>query len=128
MSNKDEKESSSTWGKRISPVAVPVCAYFLLHSLNLLPDDLDIIPRGNLKTDDLDQYVGTQLTQQLGGQITVRCPADIPMRKGEISDCIAADGYSRRIVRVTQDDSKGHFHFELTTQEPTVQQTAPGFS
>lgn len=112
------KKKSSNVAKGASPLGAVAGVYLLLHFTNALPDNLDIFPRGNLDTNELNQYISAQLSQQLGGSISVTCPAEIPMRQGEISDCTAVDGYSRRIVRVSQDDSKGHITFLLTPQAP----------
>lgn len=115
-----EPEASAGRGKGPSTVGAAVCAYLLLHALNMLPDGLDVLSHGSLRTDDLDQTIGARLTQTIGVPVIVTCPANIPLRGGEITDCTAADGATSRIVRVTQDDSKGHYTWQLTNQEPTA--------
>jgi hypothetical protein len=104
--------------KGLSPVAVAGVLYLVLHSLHQLPDDLDILPFGNWNAEDLNQTVGSAMTQALGSAITVSCPADVPIRKGEITDCTAEDGHNRRTVRVTQEDSKGHFRWQVIPDAP----------
>ena len=110
-------DSKPSVGKRLSPVALIVIVYVLLHFARMLPDEIDIIPRGYLNTAQIDFDMSKQLTNQLGGPVTVVCPDDIPLRKGEITSCTAEDGYSRRIVRVTQNDSKGNITWQLTGQD-----------
>lgn len=47
------------------------------------------------------------------------CPARVPETEGKIVDCIAQSGSGHPVsIRVTLDDSDGHFHYERTTQKP----------
>lgn len=46
------------------------------------------------------------------------CPDEIPMKKGKIVDCVAQEGAAQPvIVRVTQDDSEGHYSYDPTRQK-----------
>jgi hypothetical protein len=113
-----EESKSSTGRKGISSIAVLAGAYLLLHTLNMLPNGLDVLPHGTLRSADLELTIGNRLAQITGVPVIAMCPANIPLRGGEITDCTAVDGTTSRIVRVTQDDSKGHYHWQLTNQEP----------
>lgn len=116
----DVAKPSTGRGKGLSSIGVAVGAYLLLHMLNMLPDDLDLLPHGTLRSNDLEQTIGNRLAQITGVPVIAMCPAHIPLRGGEITDCTAVDATTQRIVRVTQDDSKGHYHWQLTNQEPAT--------
>jgi hypothetical protein len=52
------------------------------------------------------------------GPVTVRCPDRMAAKRGRIYDCVADDGTTSRIVRVTMDDSEGHYTYQVTNQQP----------
>lgn len=75
--------------------------------------------------------ISASLSNSTGTRVSVSCPREIPMRKGGIEDCQANAGNGTTIVRVVQDDSRGHFHFTinepgvLSAPEPTAEPAAP---
>lgn len=76
------------------------------------------VPVGGSEVDGavIEDGVREGLEDQLGDGVSVECPDAVTSRKGEIVDCVADDGVDRLVVRVTFDDSEGHFRWELTTQ------------
>ena len=71
-----------------------------------------------LTLDDtrLEQVIATGIQTQAGVTVSsVACPADRPLRQGDTFDCTAAtaDGRTLRIT-VTQTDSEGNVHWEIT--------------
>lgn len=66
----------------------------------------------------LQNQLSAEISQEVGVTVTVSCPANIPFHAGRIDDCTADDGTNRRLVRVTQNDSRGHFTFVVTDQSP----------
>jgi hypothetical protein len=65
------------------------------------------------KIPDLEKAV----SEQVGTSVTVTCPSNIPLKQGQITDCVASDSTGRKYLRVTQDDDQGHYHWELTSQD-----------
>jgi hypothetical protein len=67
----------------------------------------------DLKTGQLEKAI----KEQVGTPVHVKCPGDIPIEKGKITDCTVSDGRDRKILRVTQDDDEGHYTWEITSQD-----------
>lgn len=104
----------NSWWRQVSATATGIGLFYLVWHFVLAPTQY-------LDTADLNRQIGVEVTRQMSAPITVTCPDRIPMLKDTISDCTAYDGYERRIVRMTQNDSAGHFTFELTHQSPPVE-------
>lgn len=64
------------------------------------------------KIPDLEKAV----SEQVGTSVSVTCPSKIPVKQGQITDCVASDSRDRKYLRVTQDDDQGHYHWEITPQ------------
>lgn len=68
-----------------------------------------------LNTDDVEGQISSGLTEQVGGEFTVDCPADPPAEAGGTFECTAtsAEGQTATIT-VTQDDAEGNLSWEVT--------------
>lgn len=62
--------------------------------------------------------ISATLSKRFGVTVHVTCPHRIPEKKGGIEDCEANAGNGTTLVRVVQDDSRGHSHFDV--DDPTV--------
>ena len=63
----------------------------------------------NLDNAALQEKIASGISEQVGGEWTVVCPADQPIKQGATFDCTAtgADGTTTAIT-VTQDDDQGN--------------------
>ena len=63
----------------------------------------------------LQQVIADGLLEQAGVTATVVCPADRPIKLGDVFTCTAAtqDGQTLTIT-VTQTDDQGNVHWEVT--------------
>jgi len=73
------------------------------------------VQSNNLDVTKLQDTVASQLAEQLGGEWTVACPADVPLQQDLVTDCEAtsADGQSGTIT-VTQTDDQGNISWEAS--------------
>lgn len=62
--------------------------------------------------------VAAEVSGKVGSTVHVTCPARIPEKRGGIEDCEATAGHGTTVIRLTQDDSYGHFHYVVS--DPTV--------
>lgn len=71
------------------------------------------VPSTNIDVAKLQDTVGSQISEQVGGDWTVTCPQDIPLQKGLTTNCEAtsADGQSV-MVNITQTDDQGNVSWE----------------
>lgn len=70
--------------------------------------------------------ISTRLSRDAGQKVNVTCPASIPEKKGGIEDCQADAGRGVTLVRVVQDDSRGHFHYNVA--DPAALAASPSSS
>lgn len=62
--------------------------------------------------------ISASLSDKAGQVVHVTCPDRIPEKRGGIEDCEATVGSRTTLVRVVQDDSRGHLHW--TVGDPSV--------
>lgn len=69
-----------------------------------------------VNTEEAENQIATQISEQTGTDATVTCPDDVKAEKGATFDCTAADADGNEItVVVTQKDDEGNVSFK--TQE-----------
>lgn len=62
--------------------------------------------------------IAASLSTKSGSHVTVTCPTQIAERKGGIDDCQANAGHGTALIRLVEDDSRGHYHY--TVQDADV--------
>ena len=69
----------------------------------------------SLRTDDVEQQIATDLSEQVGGEFTVTCPSPVPAEAGYAFTCTVADGTSGKSLRVAvvEDDAEGAFSWRV---------------
>jgi hypothetical protein len=68
----------------------------------------------NLNTDKLETEVENGIQDQVGVAVTVDCPTDVKIEKGNEFTCTATDDQgSSRTVNVVQEDDEGNINWEL---------------
>lgn len=74
-----------------------------------------LVPAARLDGVALQKTLREDLTEELGTTISVLCPRDELQQKNRIVDCEARriDTGARSGIRVTQDDHRGHYRFEV---------------
>lgn len=92
--------------------AVSLLVLVILGGLYLL-NWLGVIAFTNMSGPAVASQVSAELSQQNGQPVTVTCPKDIPEKRGGIEDCQANAGHGTALVRIVQDDSRGHFHYTV---------------
>ena len=61
----------------------------------------------------LEGLMATDISRQVGGQVTLTCPQLITAQRGGTFSCDATDGTKTRTVRVTQKDARGNVDYKL---------------
>jgi hypothetical protein len=67
--------------------------------------------------------ISGRLSETAATAVHVTCPQFIPEKRGGIEDCQANAGHGTTLVRVVQEDSRGHYHYEVGN--PTVLAAVP---
>jgi hypothetical protein len=67
--------------------------------------------------------ISGRLSESAATAVHVTCPQSIPEKRGGIEDCQANAGHGTTLVRVVQEDSRGHYHYEVGN--PTVLAPVP---
>ncbi len=72
-----------------------------------------------LNSGDVESEIAKGLTDQVGGEFTVRCPTEIPAELGYSFACdvTSVDDGAAVTVTVTEDDAKGAFSWKVTAVE-----------
>lgn len=64
----------------------------------------------------IGKQIASELSAKTGAHVTVTCPNKIPEKRGGIEDCEANAGRGTTLVRLVQDDSRGHFHYDVNDE------------
>lgn len=75
------------------------------------------VPVGRISGGDMAATLEQRLSHQFGVPVQAKCE-DVLKQKGRISDCQVTAAGDSTGVRITQDDTRGHFHFDV--EEPRV--------
>lgn len=68
-----------------------------------------------LRPADVESQIATGLAEQVGGEFTVACPAEIPAEAGYRFTCSVTDaaGGAPVQVEVVEDDASGAFNWQV---------------
>jgi NAD(P)H-hydrate repair Nnr-like enzyme with NAD(P)H-hydrate epimerase domain len=66
-----------------------------------------------LDTEEAEKTIGDRLGQQAKTKVTVDCPDDVELKKGDTFDCNAKSRTDQAKVKVTQLDDEGNVRWEV---------------
>jgi Domain of unknown function (DUF4333) len=66
-----------------------------------------------LDTAEAEQTIEKRLGEQAGTKVTIDCPDDVEIKKGDTFDCKAKARKDTANVKVTQLDDKGNVRWEV---------------
>lgn len=72
----------------------------------------------SLDTAGIAAAIQAHQTSSPGQDATVTCPPSEPFQTGKIFDCTLVNNGTTVLVRVTEDDAEGHYHWQITDQTP----------
>jgi Domain of unknown function (DUF4333) len=66
-----------------------------------------------LDTEEAEKTIGKRLGDQSGTKVTIDCPDDVELKKGDTFNCNARSRTDRAKVKVTQLDDEGNVRWEV---------------
>jgi hypothetical protein len=110
--------------KRVSATLAVLLA---LGALGYVGVYTGLLPAGRLDRVELQATIREDLNARLDATVSVSCPETIRKQKGLIIDCQMRrlDNKATSLVRVTQDDHRGHYTYEVARPLALLTEPAP---